>query len=496
MQGSTTHKTQPETSHTGGILPNHAHQWRLCKHELAARIPAPFFERFIRPIESDGADSGDGQLRLFVPTDKLRRHIESRYIDLIQETLGTLRFRGQVSFVTGQSPAGRARSTGLLRTGAEAPAAGPAAAGRGAVPAGRNGSKEEATAGTRTTTAHNARHPRDLSWKESAQFHPNATNAEAVSRVLAGEHTEAVMLITGPAGSGKSTLAMCAAQRLRERGGMARYIPLEVFLTEFSLACRERNVIDWRAQLRSHALLIIDDIQFLKKTAHKSQEELRHLIDDLERTDSRLILVSDSPLRRLPLQPDLQSRLYLAGELKLLYPDEPARLRILAEAVDLSRRVQSLSEEHKAPGEKLLKLTAAALTGDGRRLVLAARRLALLGDADPDSARRALSDLFEETTRPSSPERVIALVAEAFQVSPAAIRGPARDKRFALARHVVAYLCTETLRMKLTETAAAVGRREHGSVIHARRRIAALMERDLFLRDQVQELADRLLMPG
>ena len=499
MQGSNsqTAPSQPFRAIEGPSVGDEQH-WSRCKLELATRIPAPFFRTFIAPIESDSRVSDDGQLRLFVPTDKLKKHIQSRYFALIEETLGALRFQGQVSLVTGVSP----RAALQLASGPPPLLAPPN--GQSSEDAGnRTGPSAQSRALT-TATPNSAarrgpskiRHPRDTSWGSVAQFYPNAANEAAVALLLSGGRPEEVVVVTGPAGSGKSTLGMMAARTARERGGSARYLPLEVFLTEFSLACRERNVIDWRGELRSHSLLVIDDLQFMKKTAHKSQEELRHLIDDLERTGSRLILLSDAPLRRLPLAPDLQSRLYLAGNLPLLYPDETARLRILTDAVDLALRLQSLPPGHKPPGARLLSFAAAGLSGDGRRLVSAARKLALLGDGDLDSARRALADLFEETSRPKSPARVIALVAENMQVSAAAICGPARDKRYALARHLVAYLCTETLGMKLAETATVVGRREHGSVIHARRRIAALMERDLFFRDQVSNLADRLLNPA
>ena len=88
----------------------------------------------------------------------------------------------------------------------------------------------------------------------------------------------------------------------------------------------------------------------------------------------------------------------------------------------------------------------------------------------------------------ASAQDVLSSVAEFFRISPSAIQGPSRDKKCALARHLTAYFCVTYLRMNLKETAFMVGRREHGSVIHARKKIENLIQNDLFFRQQVQKL--------
>ncbi len=469
-------------NNAGGSLPPPTHPWQRCKQELFARIPGPFFETFIRPIESHPSFDAQGQLLLFVPTDKLRKHIQSRYLGLIESTLSQLEFRGQVSLVTGVP---QAEHVSVATSSRAAPTARAAALGAQEA-AGALRSSPPSPGGDRRARA------TDPSWENKTTFHSHAANRSAVEALLGGALSQDVLFVSGPSGCGKSTLGMAAARAARERGQAARYLTLETFLTEFSLACRERNVIDWRRELRAHQLLLIDDVQFLKKTAHKSQEEIRHLIDELQRSGGRLVLFSDVPVARLPLAADLRSRLFLAGELTLLYPDEPARERILVESLQEALRLCGRSATD-GPGDRVIRGAAAALVGDGRKLVCAARRLSAVRPDDANAARQAIADLVDAAPQRGGPQRVVELVAAALSVSPSAIRGPARDKRFALARHLVAYLCTELLGLKLMETAAVIGRREHGSVIHARRRIASLMERDLFLRNQVAELSAQIL---
>jgi chromosomal replication initiator protein len=133
-----------------------------------------------------------------------------------------------------------------------------------------------------------------------------------------------------------------------------------------------------------------------------------------------------------------------------------------------------------------------------RRLKSAARRLeracspgARLCDLGPEELDALLCDLY--TPRPNvRPEEIVQTVAAAFRIDPAALTGPARDQKYALPRHLAAWLCVERLGLNLKETAAVIGRKDHASVIHARRKISELLGRDLFFQNQVREISDRL----
>ncbi|MEQ9365987.1 MAG: helix-turn-helix domain-containing protein, partial [Leptospirales bacterium] len=174
--------------------------------------------------------------------------------------------------------------------------------------------------------------------------------------------------------------------------------------------------------------------------------------------------------------------------IQLAYPAHGEREAILSAA----SQELDLAREH-------ISYLAGRISRDMRQLKSAIRRLThareMKGERKSPWTSTQLDQVCADlyTRRPEvAPERVLEVVAEYFQLTPEALRGPIRDKQHSMARHLAAYLCTENLQMNLKETAALIGRREHGSVIHARKKIEESLERDLFLRKQLQELTEKI----
>ena len=477
-------------------------EWEDCKAALKNKIPAPFYNSFIQPIEVLGnafssEDSGNGksltgreksELFLCVPDEKTLRHIEARYFSIIQETLKDSSFQGQVSLIT-RKPGERQPAT---------PQSAPQPA------------RPQTRSATPSRFGQNVNLP---------AYYPHPDNAPQIQALFENRLPGVVILLRGCSGAGKTTLArnLLADQNhtLSSDPSIissnppnssshitgeqnARYMTLETFVTEFSIACREKEVIRWRNRLRNHHLLIIDDFQFIKKTALKTQEELRHILDDFEEQGKRLVLISDTEFKKLPLQEDLFSRLHTGVTLELKTPDQAGREKILTgelHALQVSLSPDEIAYVARKISTDMRKLKSVAL-----RLLQEKRRLnegeenALarepVSNSEQQRARldNLLGDLFCRHTGPA-PEKILEKVADFFQLHPSVITGPARDKKFVLARHLTAFLCSEILEMKLSDIAALVGRKEHGSVIHARKKITEMMQTDLYFEEQVKSLA-------
>ena len=104
---------------------------------------------------------------------------------------------------------------------------------------------------------------------------------------------------------------------------------------------------------------------------------------------------------------------------------------------------------------------------------------------------RLCGDLYSISPK-IGPKDILKAVASFYNISPESIQGPARDKKYSTARHLVAYLCTHHLKMGQVETAKVIGRRDHTSVLYARNKITKTMETDLFFRRQIQDLCREL----
>lgn len=437
--------------------------WTECKGLLSREVSPAFFTKFIEPLEVvDEPEQDSGVLMLAAPNAKHKKHIEQRYLALIRETLQSMspsRDRVMISIAQDYS-------------------------GQTLVP--REQARHRASFETQPVVTENR--PTGF-FLEGHQ--PAAVNRADLDRLWQGGCGAGCLNITGASGSGKTAIARAYVRLQIQRGIPTRYMTAEEFLTEFSLACKKRENISWRQTLRAHHVLVIDDFQFIKPQALRSQEELQYLVDEFQENGQLLILCSDREATDQGLTPALLSRLQAGHRIQLAYPAHVEREIILKDAgheLDLAR-------EH-------ITYLAGRISRDMRHLKSAIRRLVHAREMKGDVSKsgwtsneldQVCADLY--TRRPPvPPERVRQVVAEFFQLSPEAITGPIRDKQHALARHMTAYLCTEHLQLSLKETAVVIGRREHGSVIHARKKIEVTLERDLFFRKQMQELTEKIFV--
>lgn len=443
-----------------------ADTWELCKTYFSKAITGAFYSKFIEPLQVVAARDEAHELILCAPDAKHKKHVEQRYLQLIRE---------QLAKISGRSVA--------VRICLPDEFAGVRLSPRGPVRL-RSSFPSQVNPADRQTAAQ---------IQEQAGFHlpghePAAVNRHDLDRLWQGAFHAGCLMITGPSGSGKTSIARAFARLQQQREIATRYMTAEEFLTEFSLACRKRENITWRQSLRANRVLIIDDFQFIKPQALRSQEELQYLVDEFQETGHLLILCSDRDANEQGLTPALLSRLQAGHRIQLVYPAHTERETILSEAA----QELDLAREH-------ITYLAGRIQRDMRHLKSAIRRLAQGRQMKSAEARgwsapeldQLCADLY--TRRPEvAPARVREVVAEFFQLTPEAITGPVRDKQHSLARHLTAYLCTEHLQLNLKETAAVIGRREHGSVIHARKKIEEYLERDLFFRKQLQDLTERI----
>jgi len=430
--------------------------WESCKRKLRGKIPSPFFESFINPIQvvGDGALDSEREeeapFRLYIPDERLKRHVQARYFSLIQKTLRETSFQGQVSLISSGAGFSSRTAEKASRVREERPLPRPATN----LPA----------------------------------FFPPPQEKARIEKFLDLSFSGSTGLLIGPSGSGKTALARrMVAQRER-----ARFLNLEVFLTEFSLACRARNTIEWRSKLRAHDLIVIDDFQFIKESARKTQEEIRLMVDDFQEKGRTIILCMDADPGSLPLQADLASRFLSAERLELRGPDPVAAAEILR--AELRSFDLELSE-------KSIIYLAGRLTGDARKIQSAVLRLRYYegtprrSESETDNETSFLDELLGDLYSPVrtlDPERILRIVAESFRLRPEGVTGPARDRKHSMARHLTAYLCSELLDIRLVDIARAIGRKDHAGVIHARDKIKRLLGEDLFLRSQVEELITRI----
>jgi chromosomal replication initiator protein len=234
-------------------------------------------------------------------------------------------------------------------------------------------------------------------------------------------------------------------------------------------------------------LLILEDAQHLPA---RDADALCELLDRrVSRRLATMITMNAGPaaLRHLPRK--LTSRL-------------AAGLVIQLESLSLASRRTLLEAAAKAHN---FHLSAGAVdwlleqsTGGGIRLLLGLiGNLAQSAKSFPDALdRAAVQKILFDTGLPASSgadvPRIVKQVAAAYGVTAKELLGPSRLRRVMVPRQVAMYLARELSGLSLPRLGTAFGGRDHTTVLHACRKVAADALLDATLAGMVRQLRSEL----
>jgi len=281
------------------------------------------------------------------------------------------------------------------------------------------------------------------------------------------------LFIYGPPGLGKTHLLHSVGNYVAAFGGglSVRYATAEEFTNSFLNALVTRNLDDFKARFRGVDLLLIDDVQFLERKA-RTEEELFHTFNALYDAGSQLVITCD----RLPGDlGDLEDRLrerFAAGLVTdIERPDPATRLAILrkraahdnVEVTDeaLELLAERVTSNVRALEGALIRLVAyGSLTGRVLDHALAADVLARLGVALSTTRAVSIADVQDAT-------------CAHFGLSRNELLSRSRAERCVWPRQAAMYLCKELTAHSLPTIARAFDGRDHTTVLHACKRVAA-----------------------
>jgi chromosomal replication initiator protein len=326
----------------------------------------------------------------------------------------------------------------------------------------------------------------------------NTLALAAAKQVAAARRGEPVMFnplyIHAGVGLGKTHLLQAitwAGNATGERKVL--YLTAEKFMYGFVSALRTQTAIAFKEALRGIGVLVIDDMQFLQ--GKNTQAEFCHTLNALIDAGRQVVIASDRPPADLESLDDrVRSRLAGGLVVEIGGLGEELRLEIL-KARALAARQHHPGFDVPAP---VLSYIAKTVTHNGRDLEGALNRLLahnkLTGHAVTlEMAEREVRDLI----RPQEPRRVKIediqrVVARQYNVSRSDLLSSRRTANVVRPRQVAMYLAkTMTLR-SLPEIGRRFGGRDHTTVLHAVRKIEALVGSDTSLAEEVEILKRQL----
>ena len=299
------------------------------------------------------------------------------------------------------------------------------------------------------------------------------------------------LFLYGGVGLGKTHLMHAIAWELTDRTTnpvSVAYMSAEKFMYRFIAAIRSQSTMEFKENLRSVDVLMIDDLQFLIGKDN-TQEEFFHTFNYLVEQGKQIVVSADkSPSDLSGLEHRLRTRLGCGMVADLHSTTYELRISIL--------EAKAARAGVDVPG-KVLEFLAHKITSNVRELEGALNRLVahanLFGrSVTLESTHEVLHDILKAHDRRVTIEEIQKKVAEHYSIRLTDMSSARRARAVARPRQVAMYLAKQLTSRSLPEIGRKFGNRDHTTVMHAVSRVTELMERDGTFAEDV-ELLRRLL---
>jgi chromosomal replication initiator protein len=449
------------------------HLWSSCVDALAQELPEQQFNTWIKPLVAQV--SGDfSKLTIFVANRFKLDWIRAQYAGRINQLLG--QFHGgpiglELVLAPRETPV--KSSTSSQFTGQAVNALGQPSPGAGGTVAGGAGSASSTGAvPVPETPVHKHRLNAGLTFDTLVEGTANRmARAAAMHVATVPGHLYNPLFIYGGVGLGKTHLMHAiGCKMLHDKpGSKVLYIHAEQFVSDVVKAYQRKTFDEFKERYHSLDLLLIDDVQFFANK-DRTQEEFFNAFEALLTKKSHIVMTSDTYPKGLA---DIHERLVSRFDSGLTVAIEPPELEM---------RVAILISKARAEGtempEEVAFFVAKNVRSNVRELEGALRKILAYSrfnqkDISIQLAREALRDLLSIQNRQIGVENIQKTVADYYKIKVADMYSKKRPASIARPRQIAMYLAKELTQKSLPEIGELFGGRDHTTVLHAVRKIAA-----------------------
>ena len=279
------------------------------------------------------------------------------------------------------------------------------------------------------------------------------------------------LFLYGGVGLGKTHLIHAIGnQVLAENPNVKiRYIHAEQYVRDVVTAYQRKGFDDFKRYYHSLDLLLIDDIQFFGGKS-RTQEEFFYAFEALIAAKKQIIITSDTYPKEIT---GMDDRLISRFDSGLTVAVEPPELEMRV-AILLKKAVQegvTFSDDVAFFVAKHLRSNVRELEGALRKILAYSRFHGK--DITIEVVKDALKDLLSVQNRQISVENIQKTVADFFNIKVADMYSKKRPANIARPRQIAMYLAKELTQKSLPEIGELFGGRDHTTVLHAVRKIAA-----------------------
>ena len=300
-------------------------------------------------------------------------------------------------------------------------------------------------------------------------------------------------------GLGKTHLMHSIAHFIMKTNPSMRvlYVTSEVFTNEVIEAIRNGNnnsMRDFREKYRNIDVLLIDDVQFIIGK-ESTQEEFFHTFNTLYGEKKQIIISSDKPPKDMEtLEARLRTRFEWGLIADISAPDYETRMAILYKKIEIDQL-----ERYNIPNEVIqyiatnIKTNIRELEGSLNKLIALYRINNNQKEIDIKLAAEALKDLISPNeNREVTPELIIDVVSEHFNIPISDLKSSKRNAEIANARQIAMYLCRKMTDTPLKTIGLLLGGRDHSTVNHGVDKVANDVEKNETLRNTIDIIKKKI----
>lgn len=313
------------------------------------------------------------------------------------------------------------------------------------------------------------------------------------------------LFLYGGVGLGKTHLMHSIAHFILDQNPKKKilYVTSETFTNELIESLKngkssgnESSMTKFREKYRNIDVLLIDDIQFIIGK-ESTQEEFFHTFNHLHTSGKQIIISSDRPPRDIEtLEARLRSRFEMGMLADISSPDYETRMAILQKKIELDKL-----EKYNIPLDVIqyiatnIKTNIRELEGSLNKLIALYRLNNNEGTIDISLAAEALKDIISsDNNREVTPELILDIVAEHFNISIADLKSKKRNAEIANPRQVAMYLMRtmSTKELSLKAIGAIFGGKDHSTIKYGIEKVESEMETDETLANTVNIIKKKI----
>ena len=305
------------------------------------------------------------------------------------------------------------------------------------------------------------------------------------------------LYIYGGVGLGKTHLMQAIAHFILEHNPSMRvlYVTSETFTNEIIDAIRGRNDNPmantlFREKYRNVDVLLIDDIQFISGK-ESTQQEFFHTFNALYENKKQIIISSDKPPKEIDnLEERLCSRFLWGLPVDIQSPNYETRVAILKKKIEL--------EQVSGIDDTVINYIATNVNSNIRELEGALTKIIAYSKLTSTEitlkfAEDVLSDLFNDAQKEVTPDMIIKIVAEHFNISVSDITSKKKSQDIVYPRQLIMYLCRTLTDVALSVIGKKIGNRDHTTVIHGYEKIQKEMEKNEKVKKDLEILKKKII---